>query len=173
MAPADPGLEGSVRDRREGARRDRRGMLIPRGIEETAAALRKQLGRVRDDDEDCEASSPSRSLAWCTPPKLRSAPGDVLTEGADVAILLSDGSVFVGSVISEPKGGRLRFRAWGVADVRWIAVESVHAAKTIGPHRWADRRAVCQRQRRGEPAIRVDDLPNSTRRRRSDQEQTT
>jgi len=77
-------------------------------------------------------------------PKISSL--DDVMPGSDAALKFCDGSVLVGHYLVET-AHRLRFRPWGQSE-RVFAKSEIVGARLLGPHTFAERRAVAQRQAR-------------------------
>lgn len=75
---------------------------------------------------------------------------DELQPGLAVAVCLAEGSLWLGDV-REARVDALVLAPWG-AEVMTIAVRNVQTIKVVPEHTWAERQAVVERQRRGEPA---------------------
>lgn len=115
---------------------------------------RALAGTALADDEP-----PRRlSFSWCTPGISLGLRG--IVEGAEIAVRLNDGRVFVGA-LSRVHKDVLCVRPWGGRGRRFGRA-SIAAAAVLGPHRWVEAQAVRQRQARGEPALIVRAIPGTT-----------
>lgn len=107
--------------------------------------LRRKLAMVRDS---APPPKPRALRAWLAG-ALRIGV-DELQPGLAVAVCLADGSVWLGAV-REASEVEVVLALWGAEDMT-IAVRDVAAIKVVPEHTWAERQAVIERQRRGEPA---------------------
>ncbi|HNS98791.1 MAG TPA: hypothetical protein PLJ27_05755 [Polyangiaceae bacterium] len=136
--------------------------FTPKGYQESVRGLQRRFAALRLDDEDRPVHR--QSTRWCTPPV--SARWSLeLTEGADVCLRLCDGRVLVGRCLLATAAladdgirwlsGFVVLRLWGRTVPTRIARTRIVGAMPVGPHSWQERRAIIERQRRGEPAVLV------------------
>lgn len=113
--------------------------------EEATRWLRRKLAMVRDS---APPPRPRPLRAWLAG-ALRIGV-DELQPGLAVAVCLADGSLWLGDV-RETTEDELVLALWGAEDMA-VALCDVATIKVVPEHTWAERRAVVERQRRGEPA---------------------
>jgi hypothetical protein len=124
-------------------------MMQPRGLGETLASLRRRLASVRVDaaDRDERPVCLDRA-AWLKAGERVSAVG--LARGVEVVAELDDGSTWVGGVAHVGERD-LELDLWG-GPLLIVGRARVRRLAVVRPHGWRDRREVCRRQARGEPA---------------------
>lgn len=95
-------------------------------------------------------------LGMCTkilPQRLSDASREVLIPGAHVGVLTRHGEVWIGRVCEHV--GALKLLPFGASEPLVFAFDDLIYAHPLGPHGYADRRAVACLQAKGEPARRV------------------
>jgi hypothetical protein len=128
-----------------------RGPFVPRGYAASVKDLQRALGHAAPNPEP----EPPPQLTWLRGAFLRRGLVEAVTLGAQLAIRLVSGAVYVGEVIFA--GARwIQLRLWGVSEPRRFDRAAIAGAKLVPSHHWRDASAVARRQARGEPALIVN-----------------
>jgi hypothetical protein len=109
------------------------------------ASLQQYLGHVAKEPEP-----PRLNFSWLRPPTFGWR--EAMVAGAHVVIGLRDGRRYVGELMSFTTR-TIALALWGCGGaVTRFATSAVIGAGIVGSHGHREERAVCERQRRGDPA---------------------
>lgn len=117
------------------------------------------LGRlIEEGSERVRLAEPSSR--WAIPSRTGlDVPVDA---GVEVVVMDHSGRCFVGRVVRATRSWRrvtgVELALLGSGGTMKLSRSEVLRSDIPGPHRWADRKLVAERQRRGEPAHLVEDL---------------
>jgi hypothetical protein len=126
------------------------GAFEPRGYAASVLALQRALGHATSSPEP----PPPLRLTWLRYGFLRRGLVDAVVAGAQIAIKLVSGAVYVGEVIFS--GARwILLRLWGTSEPQRFNYAAIAGCKLVPSHHWCDASAVSRRQARGEPALIV------------------